>query len=476
MISTVERLSPAQVKLRIEVDADAFEAAVHKAYLKQRGQINMPGFRRGKAPRKLIESIYGPRVFFDDAINQLFPEAYGKSLMEHTLSPLDEPQQPEVKAEIGEPLEITVSVAVYPTVEIGDLAGISVERMGDEVDDDAVDQEIERVRERNARVSEVEDRPARDDDLATIDYKGTVDGEPFEGSEAENEQLTIGSGSFVAGFEDQIIGMNPGEERDIDITFPEDYFQEDLRGKKAVFHITLRAIRARELPDLDDEFAKDVSEFDTLDEYRAHTRSEMEKAAKRRADYQYDEELLSALAERAVTEAPETMVEYEANRSLERQARSMVGDKPDRIESFMNMFSKNEDVMGRHRAEATKRVITRLAVDELIKREGLYYNPDKDQDIYREMVKAVAAEEGLTEEALEERVAKSRQETDSLRSLVERRKALRYLAGVAEGSIIPGAKDQDAPEPESADQDAPEPEPIEPETPKPDAKGTGPEE
>ncbi|MDR1262893.1 MAG: trigger factor, partial [Oscillospiraceae bacterium] len=376
MISTVERLSPAQVKIHIEVDTEAFEAAVPQAYLKQRGHINMPGFRRGKAPRKLVESIYGPKAFFQDAIDSLFPDAYGRTVIEHQLNPVDDPQINLDKAEPGQPLEMTVQVTVYPDVTVGDLTGISAERMDDAVDDDAVDQEVERVREQNARVSEVEDRAIQDDDVVTFDYKGTIDGEAFEGGTAEKEQLTIGSGAFVAGFEEQMIGMNPGEERDIDITFPDDYFQEGLHGKKAVFHIKVHSIHTRELPDMDDEFAKDVSEFDTLDEYKADLRAKLEKSAKQRADYQYESDLLDALTECTVTEVPDIMIEREARRGLQRQAYQLVGSKPDQVESLVNTFLEREEVMEYHRADAAKRVLIFLAVEALIKRENLGYDPD----------------------------------------------------------------------------------------------------
>ncbi|MDR0396182.1 MAG: trigger factor [Oscillospiraceae bacterium] len=462
MISTVERLSPAQVKLHIEVDAGAFDEAARQAYMKQRGRVNIPGFRRGKAPRKLIESMYGPHIFLDDAINSLLPEAYGQSIVEHNLTPIDEPRPTIVKAEPGGPLLLTMDVAVYPEATVGDLNGISVERLSDSVDDDAVDQQIESAREQNARVTEVEDRPVQDDDLATIDYKGTVDGEPFEGGEAEKEQLTIGSGSFVAGFEDQLIGMRPGEERDIDITFPDDYFQEDLRGKKAVFHIKLHAIHTRELPELDDEFAKDVSEFDTLEEYKADMRAEMEKQAKRYADVQYETDLVEALVERTVTEAPEVMVKDEAERALGRRAMQLMGDKSEQVKAFMNLLRQNEAVMESCREDAKKRVLAQLAINALIERENLRYSEEDDKELFEQAIQEIALDEGAPEDEVRGRVASSQQETSAVSGYVERRKAIRYLSNIARGIIEPAPGKPDSSEAAAAEPSASEPVPNEP--------------
>ena len=267
----VEKLEGSLAKLTIECSAEEFEGALNRAYLKNKNQIQIPGFRKGKAPRAMIEKMYGAGVFYEDAANDLIPDAYEKALKDEACKELDIVAQPDIdvtQIEKGQPFIFTAEVTLKPDVELGQYKGFDVEKKTAEATDEELETELNRVREQNSRTVDVEDRPVQDGDIAVIDYEGFCDGAAFEGGKAENHELTIGSHSFIDTFEDQIIGKNIGDEFDVNVTFPAEYHAENLAGKPAVFKVKLNGIKFKELPELDDEFASEVSDFETLDEYK----------------------------------------------------------------------------------------------------------------------------------------------------------------------------------------------------------------
>ena len=298
------------VELTFEVDADKFEEAIQKSYIKNVKHFNIPGFRKGKAPRKFIEKTYGVEIFYEDAINFVLPDAYDEAVKETGIEPVDRPEV-DVK-EIGEGKNVvfTAKVTVKPEVEISDYTGIKVEKNVYTVSDSDVEEKIKQMQERGARIITVEEeREVKDGDITTIDFEGFVDGTPFEGGKGEDYELTIGSGQFIPGFEDQIIGHKPNEEFTVDVTFPEEYHAEDLKGKPAQFKVTVKAIKEKELPALDDEFAKDVSEFDTLQELRDDILKKLTEEAENRTNSEFKNKVVEAVCEKAEVEIPQCMIE-----------------------------------------------------------------------------------------------------------------------------------------------------------------------
>ena len=318
MASTYEKLSSNKAKLSITVPAARFDEALVKAYHKLAGRFNIPGFRRGKAPMKVIENYYGKGVFYDEAFNDLFPEVYREAVEEHNLTPVDKPDVDVTEIGHGKDLVMTAEVFVEPDVTLGDYTGMGIERPEpEEVTDDDVGAEIERARERNSRMVDVTDRTVQLDDIVNIDYEGSVDGVPFEGGQANGHDLTIGSGSFIPGFEDQLIGKAIGEECVISVTFPEEYHAEELAGKAAEFKVKIHSIKVRELPDVDDDFVQDVSETaNTVDEYRAEIRERLEKAAADKADTAYENEVLEYVAEHAEIDVPQAMIDDQIDQMI----------------------------------------------------------------------------------------------------------------------------------------------------------------
>ena len=265
----VEKLEKNMAKLTIEVSPEELEGALQRAYLKNRKQISIPGFRKGKVPRQMIEKMYGPQFFYEDAVNELIPSAYEKAVDECELELVSRPEISVEQIEKGKPFIFTAEVAVKPEVTLGEYKGIEVEKADTVATDEEVNAEIDKERENNSRAITVEDRPVQDGDMTVIDFEGFVDGTPFEGGKGTDYPLTIGSGAFIPGFEEQLVGAEIGREVEVNVTFPEDYHAKDLAGKPAVFKCTVKEIKVKELPELDDDFAQDVSEFDTLEEYKA---------------------------------------------------------------------------------------------------------------------------------------------------------------------------------------------------------------
>lgn len=383
MSSTMEKVSENKVKLHMELAAEAFDQAMQKAYLKTRGRINVPGFRKGKAPRKLIEQMYGESIFYEEAFDAVFPELYDESIKANDLKAVGQPEIDIVTIGGGQNLVVDAEVYVYPEVTLGEYKGLEVERPDDTVDEESVDQEIGRIRQRNAREEEIEGRPVQDDDIVNLDYAGSVDGVPFDGGTAEAQTLTIGSGQFIPGFEEKMVGMNIGEEKDITVTFPTEYHAEELAGKEAVFHVKVNGIRTRELPELDDEFAKDVSEFDTMAEYKADIRRNLEDTAEKRATADFENELVDAAVANVTLEVPPPMVE--------RQVDSMVRDMAMRmayqgisLEQFLQYTGQTEDdLRTQYRDEAEKRVKGELVIEAIRKAEHIEPSQEEIDDVIR---------------------------------------------------------------------------------------------
>ena len=321
----VEKLEHNMAKLTIEVSAEDVEKALQAAYIKERKKISMPGFRKGKVPRQMIEKMYGPEVFYDDAANHMVSEAYGKAYDESGLDIVSQPTIDIVQLEKGKPFIFTAEVAVKPEVSLGEYKGLKVDKVSTRVTQKEVDEEIEKERERNARTVEVTDRAVQDKDQVLLDFEGFVDGEAFEGGKGEKYPLTIGSGAFIPGFEEQLVGAEIGKEMEVNVTFPEDYHANDLAGKAAVFKCNVKAIKVKELPELDDEFAKDVSEFDTLEEYKKDIAQKLKERKEDVAKREKEDKVVDAIIENAQMDIPEAMIQN--------QIRQLVDDFVRRLQS-----------------------------------------------------------------------------------------------------------------------------------------------
>ena len=312
----VENLEKNMAKLTIEVPAEELEKALEKAYQKQKKNISVPGFRKGKVPRAMVEKMYGPAVFYEDAVNSLVPEEYSKAAEESKLDIVSRPEINVEQIEKGKAFIFTATVAVKPEVTLGEYKGLEVAKADTTVTDEEVEAELKKEQEKNARTINVEDRPAADGDTVTLDFEGSVDGVPFDGGAGKDYPLTLGSHSFIPGFEEQLVGAALEEEKEVNVTFPEDYQAEELAGKAAVFKCTIHKIEAKELPALDDDFAKDVSEFDTLDEYKKEIKDNLTKKKEEQAKTEKENAVVDKAVENATMEIPEAMIEEYENRII----------------------------------------------------------------------------------------------------------------------------------------------------------------
>ena len=402
-MATMEKLEGSKVKLTIEVAADEFEKAVEKAYLKTKKNFNVPGFRKGHAPGKVVVNAYGWLVFCDDAFDIAYPEVYEAAVREHEITPVDRPEISILSCEQGAPVVFTAEVAVKPEVTLGAYKGIEVEKQEYNVTDEMVEAEIQKEREKIASTVEVTGRAVADGDKVNLDYSGSVDGVKFDGGTAENQELTIGSGMFIPGFEEQMVGMNVGEEKDITVTFPEQYHSEELAGKEAVFHVKVNAIEETVLPEADDEFAKDVSEFDTIAELRADKRKKLEEAAELRAKNQRENELIEKACENAAVEIPEAMIERQMDHILNdiRYRLSMQGIS---LEDYCKYTGTSiEDMRKEMREDAAKRVKSQLVLEAIGKAEAVEAAAEEIEEKLNEYAaqfgdKAESFKTGLTDE------------------------------------------------------------------------------
>ena len=400
MSATVTKLSSNKVRIDFTVDAERFEKGIIAAYRKNVGKINIPGFRKGKAPRKVIETHYGEGVFYEDAIEDIFPEVYSQAIDENKLDVVSRPEFTLKNAAHGEPLEFSVEVYVSPDVTLGDYKALPVHKNTTEVTEDDVKAEIERARERAATFEDVTDRPAKLDDQANIDYEGTVDGEAFEGGTSKGYNLTLGSGSFIPGFEEGVVGMEIGAEKDIPVTFPEDYHAENLKGKAANFHVKLNSLRVKELPALDDEFAKDVSEFDTFEEYKNSVREKLVKDAEQKDTNAFESELMGMAVENAQMDIPEAMIESEVEGRIDEIRRRISYQGLD-FDMYLKYTGMTLDSLKENlRPEAEQNVKTRLTIDAIIKAENIEAT---EEDADAEMA-SYAERSGMELDQLKEQV------------------------------------------------------------------------
>ncbi|MEG0047856.1 MAG: trigger factor [Clostridia bacterium] len=379
MQHTVEKLSGSKVKISFKVPAAQFDEAIDKAYLKTRGSINVPGFRKGKAPRKLIERMYGDMVFYDDALELLFPEAYTTAVKENQLMPVGRPELDVQEMEKGKDLVFSCDVFVMPEVTLGEYKNLEITRKINKVTDAQVNSRIEQEQKRVARSVDITERPLQNGDKAGLDYSGSVDGEKFDGGTAENQTLVIGSNSFIPGFEEQMVGMTIGEERDLNVKFPEEYHSEELKGKDAVFHVKLNAITCEELPELDDDFAAEVSDFDTFAQYRADIQSKLEQAAQMQATDAAKQSMVDLAVSNATVEVPDPLVEDKLDEMLEQMGWRMQ-QQGFSLEQYCKITGQTEEQMREmYRAEALASVKSELVIDEIVKAENVQAD-DADVD------------------------------------------------------------------------------------------------
>lgn len=386
-MATMEKLEGSKVKLTIEVSAEQFEAATQKAYQKAGKRFNVPGFRKGKAPRKVIENMYGPLAFFDDAFDIVYPEAYQAAIAEQGVEPVDRPDVSIETLPEGEtPLVFSLVVAVKPEVELGAYKGIEVEKRAYNVTDDEVDAAMAQLQEGVARMVDV-DRPVENGDTVNLDYSGSVDGVKFDGGTAQGQTLTIGSGQFIPGFEEQMVGMAVGEEKDIEVTFPEEYHAENLAGKKAVFAVKVNGIQVKELPTLDDEFAKDVSEYDTLEALRDAKRQELLEQAEKNAKIQKENDVVRKAVENATVEVPDAMVERQIDSFLQDMGYrlQMQGIS---LEDYLKYTNTEISALrDQYRADAALRVKSQLVLEAISKAEAIEATPEEIGDKVAEYAK-----------------------------------------------------------------------------------------
>lgn len=371
MSYTVENLEKSMAKITITVDADAFEEAMVKSYNKNKKNISIQGFRKGKAPRKMVEKLYGPEVFYEDAANFAIPDAYEEAAKESGLEIVSRPEIDVVEIEKGKDFVFTATVAVKPEVTLGDYKGIEVEKKTVKVMAANVNAEIDKVREQNSRMITVENRGIKKDDTAVIDFEGFVDGEPFQGGKGEDYSLVIGSHTFIDTFEDQLVGKKAGEEVDVNVTFPEEYHEASLKGKPALFKVTVKEIKKKELPKLDDEFASEVSEFETLKEYKASVKKNLTERRKEEAKREKENEVVEKVVENITVELPEPMVDEQTQQMIQEFA-GRLSSQGLSFDQYMQMTGMTVDaLMGQMKPEAEKRIRTRLALEAIVDAEKI---------------------------------------------------------------------------------------------------------
>ena len=415
-------------ELEIAVEKDVFEAAINKVYSQQVANINIPGFRKGKAPRRIIEKMYGKGVFYEDAVNELLPTVYADAIKEADIKDIVAQPEFDIVSADADGLVLSAKVFVKPDVEISDYLGIEVEKTVEPVTDEELDREIETVRERNSREIEVTDRAAEMGDTAVLDYEGFADGVAFEGGKGENFSLKLGSGQFIPGFEEQVVGHNIGEEFDINVEFPAEYHAKDLAGKPAVFKIKLHSINKVELPELDDDFAKDVSEFDTFAEYKADMKAKIEKRHESKADAEVEEKLVDALIEKLVAEIPEPMFVNETENFLRDYDNNLRMSGLD-LKTYMQYTGRSlDDLRADFRPRAEKQVKARLALEKIAALENLEAT---QEDIAAEYER-IAGAYNITVDQVKESIDAS--------AIAEDMKVKKAMDLVKEKAVLKGAK------------------------------------
>ncbi|MBD5497413.1 MAG: trigger factor [Lachnospiraceae bacterium] len=415
----VEKLEKNMAKLTIEVSAEELEKALETAYQKNKNKMSIPGFRKGKVPRNMIEKMYGPAVFYEDAANELIPDAYEKAVEECEEEIVSSPTIDVVQIEKGKPFIFTAEVALKPEVTLGKYKGVKVEKTEVEVTEEEINAQIEKERENSARTITVTDRPVKDGDITTLDFEGFVDGVPFEGGKGGDYPLTIGSGSFIPGFEEQLIGAEIGKETEVNVTFPEDYHSADLAGKAAVFKCTVKEIKEKELPELDDEFASEVSTFDTLAEYREDVKKTLTQQKADAAKSAKEEAVIEAVVEDAKMEIPDAMLETEQRQMVDEFAQRMQMQGLT-MEQYMQFTGTNPQMLlEQAKPQALKRIQSRLVLEAVAKEENLAADDAEFEAEIKDMAEKYQMEPDKIKDMLGERGKKQVLEDLAIRKAVD---------------------------------------------------------
>lgn len=415
----VEKLENSMAKLTIETSAEELEKALQNAFLKSKNKISIPGFRKGKVPRQMIEKMYGPAIFYEDAANELIPEAYEKALDECEEDIVSSPEIDVTQIEKGKPFIFTALVALKPEVKLGKYKGVKVDKADTEVTDEEVDAEINKERENNARNIEVTDRAVKDGDMTVLDFEGFVDGVAFDGGKSENYPLTIGSGAFIPGFEEQLVGAEIGKEIEVNVTFPEDYQAEELRGKAALFKCTVREIKEKELPELDDEFASEVSEFETLAEYKEDVKATLTKKKEKEAKDAKEAAVIEAIVNDSEIEIPEAMLTTQQKQMIDEfaQRMQMQGIAFDQYLQFTG--STYDKMMEQVKPQAERRIRSRLVLEAVAKAENIEASDADYEDELKSMAEAYQTEIDKVKEMLPEKSAAQIRQDIAVRKAAE---------------------------------------------------------
>ncbi len=410
MSNKVEKLEHNMAKITMDIDPAAFDAAIQRVYLRNRNRIQVPGFRKGKAPRRMIEKMYGKGVFYEDALNDVLPEVYENAVKEMEVRPASRPEI-DVDELTEEKITVTATVALRPEVTLGQYKDLGVAKDAVIVTEDDVEEEIKKTADRNSRTLEVTDRAAEMGDTVTIDFEGFIDGTPFEGGKGEDHALVLGSHSFIDTFEDQLVGKNVGDDVDVNVTFPEDYHQKDLAGKPALFKVSVKKIQTKEVPEIDDEFAKDVSEFDTLEEYKADVRAKLTENKQRQADSKYRQDVLAKVIENTEIDIPEAMIQDQADSMIQNFAQSL-SQQGMSMEQYMNMTGGNmASLRNMVRPDAEKQIKESLVLEAVAKAEGLEVTEEDIDAEIRQMADLYRMEPEKVREIMEEAGMDSMKET-----------------------------------------------------------------
>ena len=415
----VERLEHNMAKLTIEVPAEEVEKALQAAYLKERGKISLPGFRKGRVPRQMIEKMYGPEVFYDEAANRMISEAYAKAYDECELELVSQPKIEITQLEKGKEFIFTAEVAVKPEVKLGEYKGLKVDKVSTRVTQKEVDEEIDKERERNARTIDVTDRAVQDKDQITLDFEGFVDGVAFEGGKASDYPLTIGSGAFIPGFEDQLIGANIDEEKEINVTFPEEYQAKELAGKAAVFKCTVHSIKAKELPELDDEFVSDVSEkSETVDAYKAEVKAKIKERKENEGKQKREDQSVEQAVANAEMDIPEAMISFQSGQMVDDFARRIMQQGMTMEQYFQFTGLSEEKMMEEFKPEAEKRIRTRLTLEAIVAAENIEVSEERLDEELQKMADSYKMEVDKLKEYMGENEKKQMKEDIAIQEAV----------------------------------------------------------
>ena len=415
----VEKLEKNMAKLTIEVSAEELEQGLQKAYLKNKNRINVPGFRKGKVPRQMIEKMYGPEIFYEDAANALIPDAYAKAMDECELELVSRPVIDIVKIEKGQPFVFTAEVAVKPEVTLGAYKGIEVEKIDTAATEEEITAEVDKERDNNSRTITVEDRAVENGDMTVIDFEGFVDGTAFEGGKGTDYPLTIGSGAFIPGFEEQLVGAEIGREVDVNVTFPEEYHAKELAGKPAVFKCTVKEIKVKELPDADDEFVKDVSEFDTMEEYRADLKKMIEYRKAADAKAKKEDAVIEKIIEGAQMEIPEAMIDTQAESLVDDFAQRLMMQGMSLEQYAQYTGATVESMKNQMKPQAKKRIESRLVLEAVAAAENLEASEEDIEAEMNRMAESCKMELDKLKELISEEEKKNMRQDLSIQKAIE---------------------------------------------------------